>query len=169
MEKITSQIYQIKNNKEQLLDLLLIADPSEEMIRRYLTDGELFVMEYQKEITCAAVIYPLSDNRIELKNLVTHPQHLRKGAATKMLCFLLEHYRNASAMLIGTGSTGKDDADFFQVDFYKKCGFIHSHTIRNYFVDHYPDPIYEEDGRQCVDMIYLIHPLNNQSVNLPKI
>lgn len=163
MEKIISSIYQVKDNKERLLDLLLIADPSEEMIHHYLKDGELFVMEHQKEVICAAVISRHPDNRVELKNLVTHPRHLRKGAATQMLRFLLDHYQDATAMLIGTGSTGKEDADFYQVDFYKKCGFIYSHTIKNFFIDHYPDPIYEEDGRQCVDMIYLIHPLNPQS------
>ena len=43
------------DNKEQYLDLLLEADPSEEMINKYLSNGELFVLTYNDEPVCIAV------------------------------------------------------------------------------------------------------------------
>lgn len=36
----------------------------------------------------------------------------------------------------------------------EKCGFIRSHSIKNFFLDHYNHPIYEA-GMQLVDMIIL--------------
>ncbi|KAB4178741.1 N-acetyltransferase, partial [Bacteroides uniformis] len=27
--------------------------------------------------------------------------------------------------------------------------------IKNFFVDNYPEPIFEDNGEQCIDMIYL--------------
>ena len=40
------------------------------------------------------------------------------------------------------------------LDFYKQCGFVNSHIVANFFVDHYEKPIYE-NGIQLTDMIYL--------------
>ena len=37
-------IRQITDNKKQYLDLLLLADPQEDMIARYLDKGEMFVL-----------------------------------------------------------------------------------------------------------------------------
>ena len=38
--------------------------------------------------------------------------------------------------------------------FYAQLGFAYSHTVKNFFVDNYPEPIFE-DGIQCIDMRYL--------------
>ena len=45
-----------KENKEQYMDLLLEADPSENMINKYLKDGELFVLTYKDEVAGIAVV-----------------------------------------------------------------------------------------------------------------
>ena len=37
--------------------------------------------------------------------------------------------------------------------FYRSCGFHYSHTIPNFFTDHYDHPIIEE-GKLLQDMIY---------------
>ena len=39
------------------------------------------------------------------------------------------------------------------VPFYEKCGFIRSHRVKNFFLDHYDHPIYE-GGVQLIDMVY---------------
>ncbi|MEG1931452.1 MAG: hypothetical protein RR131_10000 [Anaerovorax sp.] len=38
--------------------------------------------------------------------------------------------------------------------FYQSCGFVPSHRIKNFFIDHYHHPIFE-DGKQLVCRIYL--------------
>ena len=39
------KIYEIKENKKQYLDLLLLADEQEDMIDRYLDRGTMYVLE----------------------------------------------------------------------------------------------------------------------------
>ena len=51
-------------------------------------------------------------------------------------------------MLVGTGDSS------ITISFYKKCGFVYSHRIPNFFIDNYDHPIFEE-GKQLKDMIYL--------------
>ena len=53
-----------------------------------------------------------------------------------------------SILQVGTGDSP------LTIPFYEKCGFIRSHSIKNFFTDNYDHPIYEA-GTQLVDMIYL--------------
>lgn len=66
-----------------------------------------------------------------------------------MINFLIHKYKDQYQILqVGTGDSP------LTVPFYKKCGFIRSHSIKNFFTDHYDHPIYE-CGVQLVDMVYL--------------
>ena len=40
------------------------------------------------------------------------------------------------------------------LSFYKRFGFEESHRIKNFFIDHYDHPMFEENI-QLIDMIYL--------------
>ena len=37
--------------------------------------------------------------------------------------------------------------------FYARFGFEPSHTVVGFFIDNYPEPIYE-NGERCTDMLY---------------
>ena len=54
------------------------------------------------------------------------------------------------SMLVGTSEDGRA--------FYRRLGFRDEFVRRNFFIDHYERPIYE-NGRQCVDMYCLRMPL----------
>lgn len=137
------QFKKVTENKKQYLELLLLADPSEEMVDQYLETGDMFTLSKQGHVICEAVVDP----RGELKNLAVDPLHQKKGIGMKMLQLLREYYRGKFDFLfVGTSDSG--------VAFYEKCGFRYSHTVKNFFTDHYPAPIFE-DGKQCIDMIYL--------------
>ena len=145
---------EIKENKEDYLNLLLIADPSVDMIQHYLGRGHLYIMQLEEIPVCVTVV--VSDKETaEIKNLATHPDYLRRGYASRMMSFIVEHYRETPNIIVGTGSTGIPGKEFYQLDFYRKCGFVESHIIKNFFVDNYPEPIFEDNGEQCIDMIYL--------------
>lgn len=147
-------IEEITENKEAFIELLLIADPSVDMITKYLSKGHLFTMQVKKEVVCAVVV--VSDGvTAEIKNLVTHPDHLRKGYASHMISFIINYFQGTPEIIVGTGSTGIPEREFYQLAFYRKCGFVNSHIIRNFFVDNYPKPIFEDNGEQCIDMVYL--------------
>lgn len=86
---------------------------------------------------------------LEIKNIATDPICHGKGYGRALIEFVAEKYRGQYSVLqVGTGDRP------LTIPFYEKCGFVRSHTIRNFFVDNYDHPIYE-CGIQLVDMIYL--------------
>jgi N-acetylglutamate synthase-like GNAT family acetyltransferase len=138
------ELQKIDNNKKDYLHLLLLADPSEEAINRYLYDGELYILKNGPLTAAAAVLYPLSDEECELKNIAVLERLQGKGIGSEFLKQLIKlASEKYSYMLVGTTSQTER--------FYKSLGFEYSHTIPNFFVDNYPEPIFE-NGIQCIDM-----------------
>ena len=74
-------IRQITDNKKQYLDLLLLADPQEDMIDRYLDEGEMFVLEDGGEVRTVCVVQPGKNRQCELKNIATEPKSQGKAMA----------------------------------------------------------------------------------------
>ncbi len=143
------EIRQITEDKDNYLEMLLIADPQENMIRRYLDKSDMFVLEDAGEVLTIGVVEQMKNKRCELKNLVTAQEYRRQGYGTYMVNYLSEYYSvTCDVMYVGTGNNSNT------LDFYKQCGFVNSHIVANFFVDHYEKPIYE-NGIQLTDMIYL--------------
>lgn len=138
----------VTDNKEQYMDLLLIGDEQEDMVRRYLDRGDLFVWEENSEAVAVCVITRDGDGVCELKNIAVSPGYQRKGIGRKMLRFAEEYCRSfADKLILGTGDSP------LTVPFYEKCGYSRAHTVKKFFVDNYDHPIFE-GGVQLVDMIY---------------
>ena len=150
------EIQQITDNKRDYMDLLLLADPQEDMIEKYLDEGEMFVLYDQGEAKTAAVVTILKNRKCELKNIATIPEAQRKGYGRYMIHFLCEHYSSqCELMYVGTGNCRST------LGFYEACGFVNSHIVANFFVDHYDKPIIE-DGVQLTDMVYLKKRLDSE-------
>lgn len=138
----------VTDNKEQYMDLLLIGDEQEDMVRRYLDRGDLFVWEENTEAVAVCVITREGDGVCELKNIAVSPGYQRKGIGRKMLRFAEEYCRSfADKLILGTGDSP------LTVPFYEKCGYSRAYTVKNFFVDNYDHPIFE-GGVRLVDMIY---------------
>lgn len=145
------QIRKITEQKTRYLWLLLEADPDEAMIGRYLDAGELYLMEENGSAVAAAVTLPLDDERCELKNIAVDPALQGRGYGSQLLnAVLLDAGTRFSEMLVGTTLPTEP--------FYLRSGFVYSHTVKNFFLDHYPEPIFEGDV-QCIDMRYLRRPI----------
>ena len=136
-----------KGDKERYLNLLFEADPSEEMINKYLSKGELFVLTYNDEPACIAVTIKKDNDTIELKNIVTKENYRGKGYAKKMIKYLVDNYKTRySKMIVGTMENN--------IPFYVKQGFDkYEKTIKNYFIDNYNAEIRDGD-LVCTDLIY---------------
>ena len=126
------------DNKEQYLDLLLEADPSKEMVNKYLSDGELFVLTYNDEPVCIAVTIKKDSDTVELKNIVTKENYRENGYAKKMIKYLVDNYKTRyKKMIVGTTQNN--------IPFYVKQGFDkYEKTIKNFFTDNYDEEI--KDG-----------------------
>ena len=146
---IMMEIREIRENKTAFMDLLLIGDEDEAMINRYLEPSTLFVLyDSEKPVSLCAVIKIDSDT-IEIKNLATYPKYQNKGYASALLDFVYDKYKNeCKSLILGTGENEKT------LRFYKKRGFVEFDRVKNFFIDNYSHPIFE-DGKQLKDMIYL--------------
>jgi len=142
------KILQITENKEQFMDLLLIADEQENMINKYLGRGDLFAL-YDDALKTVAVVTKENNNTYEIKNIATYEKYRGKGYGGSMIKHIIQHYKNqCKVLIVGTGENEKI------LSFYKNLGFTYSHTIKDFFIDNYDHEMFE-DGVQLRDMVYL--------------
>ena len=142
------KIEKIAGNKKQFLDLLLLADEQENMIDKYLPNGDLFAL-YDDDLKSVCVVVPINNETCELKNIATYEKFQGKGYGRALINFISEFYKNDyNTMLVGTGETHAI------LSFYESCGFEKSYRVKNFFTDNYDHPIFDGDI-QLVDMIYL--------------
>jgi GNAT superfamily N-acetyltransferase len=149
MGRLLMDIVQIADaDKIKLMNLLLIADEQESMINKYLHRGKLYAL-YDGDLKSICVVTEESRGVFELKNIATDPKYQRMGYGQKLIFYLFEIYKDlGTTLFVGTGDSPKI------INFYQKCGFVYSHSVKNFFVDNYDHPMFE-DGKQLIDMIYL--------------
>ncbi|NBA87809.1 GNAT family N-acetyltransferase [Emticicia sp. CRIBPO] len=137
------------------VDLLLLADPSEEMLGKYLEGSEILVAESGANILGVCVIYAEDGLTAEIKNIAVSEEHQGKGIGRSLLnkATLTVRAKGFKNLVIGTGDTG-----YKQIRLYQSAGFEISDVKKNFFVDHYPEPLYE-NGNLITDMIILSKPL----------
>ena len=132
-------------------DLLLLADPSRELVSAYLANGECYVAQLRGEIVGEFVIMPKAPDVWELMNIAVaealHGQGIGKALLAEAIRIVRQH--GASRLEVGTGNCG-----FMQLAFYQKAGFRMVGVVRDFFLKHYPEPMFE-NGIQCVDMVRL--------------
>jgi len=146
------EIKQVFENKKKYMDLLFLADEQEEMIDLYLDKGEMFII-CDPDVVGECVVCDLGEGVFELKNIATDPEVHGKGYGRALVEFVMDRYKGKGhTMLVGTGDSP------LTVPFYKKCGFIEHHRVKNFFTDNYDHPIFEA-GVQLVDMVYLSREL----------
>ena len=134
-------------NKEDYIDLLLEADPSKDMIHKYLNDSNVYALKKGDELISIAVILHIDRKTLELKNIVTTEKYRNKGYAKTLLKSLCGNYKQKyDRMLVGTTENN--------IPFYVKQGFDkYEKTIKNFFIDNYNEEIKDED-LICTDLIY---------------
>lgn len=138
----------IISNKKRFLDLLMLADEQESMIDKYLERGEMFAL-YDDGLKAISVVTCEGEGIFEIKNIAVYPSFQRKGYGKRLVDYIFEYYQGrCSVMFVGTGDT------LSTLSFYEHCGFCISHRLKNFFIDNYDQPIYE-DGKQLIDMVYL--------------
>lgn len=133
----------VTGDKKEYLPLLLLADPSEAMVDRYLSESEMYVLEYDGKVIGEIVV----DAKGEIKNIAVLPAYQRQKFGMYMVAsYLLDNVDRFDEIHVG--------ANIQSVAFFKWMRFRRYRVVKNYYTDNYPEPIYN-NGRQCVDKIYL--------------
>ncbi len=146
-----------KLNKDEKLpmELLLLADPSREIIEEYVNRGECFIAEIDQQIIGVYVLLPTRPETVELVNVaVVEEQHGRGiGKQLVMDAIKVAKTKGYNTIEIGTGNSS-----IVQLALYQKCGFRIIGVDMDFFVKHYPAEIFE-NGIQCRDMVRLSQDL----------
>ena len=134
------------------MDLLLLADPSFEKIKEYITEGFCFIGSVEDLNIAVMVLKEVSPSKIELKNLAVAESYQSKGYGKLLLDHAISFSRKEGykQLIVTTGNSS-----FRPLKIYKQAGFVISHIEKGYFVKKYKEPIFE-NGLQCVDRVVLV-------------
>ncbi|MCL9638158.1 GNAT family N-acetyltransferase [Bacillus zanthoxyli] len=148
-------IRSLKPSEEYPLDLLLLADPSEEIVKDYIKRGECFVAEDNNLIVGVYVLLPTRPETLELVNIAVNEELHNKGIGRQLVRDAVEKARSKGYKTIEVG-TG--NSSIGQLYLYQKCGFRIVSIDKDFFIRHYAEPIFE-NNIQCQDMIRLSQDL----------
>lgn len=148
-----------KDRRASYLNLLLIGDEDEKIVKSYINEGSLFTIVYKKkEVGVVQCLTDEEESAVEVKNIGLKEAYRGKGIGSKVIKKLEVLYeRNQySKMILGTA-----DSSLENIAFYKKAGFYQSGVKKNFFLQYVP-PIYE-NGLQAIDMIMFEKKLKSRS------
>ncbi|WHY78408.1 GNAT family N-acetyltransferase [Neobacillus sp. WH10] len=143
------QLEAIETEKRNLFfDYLLIADESEEIVRAYINDGEMFSICCEGKIAGVVLFTFHSNGIVELKNIALTEDYRGKGLGKIVVneAFDLYKIKGLNKMIVGTANSSIDNLAFYQ-----KLGF-RMVEIKKDFFKNYPTPIYE-NGIRAMDMV----------------
>jgi len=142
--------FEITNTMEEVpIDLLLLADPSEEMIDEYIRTGITFLAKHHSEIVGVLVLLKTRPYTMEIMNIAVYEKYQNKGVGKRLIMKAIEYAKNCmmKTLEIGTGNPG-----IIQIMLYQKCGFRITGVELDHFRKHYKEKIFE-NGIECRDMI----------------
>jgi ribosomal protein S18 acetylase RimI-like enzyme len=144
-------IRKLTKGEDLPMELLLLADPSEKIVMKYVNRGECFVAEQEKNIVGVYVLLPTRPETIELVNVAVAEEQHGRGIGKQLVIHAIEAARakGYKTIEVGTGNSG-----IGQLALYQKCGFRIVGVDLDFFIRHYREEIYE-NGIQCRDMIRL--------------
>jgi ribosomal protein S18 acetylase RimI-like enzyme len=151
-------IRELKEGETPPYDLLLLADPSRGMVKKYLDQGTCYVAETIEEMVGAYVLVMTSLGKMEIVNIAVVQNKQGQGFGKRMVLDAIQRSIDLGAHTIEVG-TG--NSSLSQLALYQKCGFRITEIDRNFFTRHYQEKIYE-NGIQCVDMVRLTFDIHNK-------
>ena len=142
-------IRKLREHETPPFELLLLADPSREMVDEYLAIGECRVAEIAGDIVGVYVLAKLDVKTMEIMNVAVGERLHGRGIGKKLIGDAIQTARELGyqSLEVGTGNSS-----IGQLALYQKCGFRMEGVIKGFFVDNYEGEIFE-NGIQCRDMI----------------
>lgn len=141
-----------------LLDLLLLADESEQQVRSYMQKGELFAWRLNEgeDAVGIVLVVPVNgedSNDVELRAVAVREELQGRGIGRQMLTAVLGvlSQEGRRRVFVGTANAG-----IRQLAYYQKAGFRFHHIERDFFspARGYPANM-REDGIPLRDMVWM--------------
>jgi len=130
-------------------DLLLLSDPSEEVIAEYFHLSINFIARINTKIIGALLLLKTRPRTMEIMNISVYEEYQNKGIGKQLINKAIEYARKDEIKIleIGTGNPG-----VIQMMLYQKCGFRIVGVELDYFRKNHNKKIFE-NGIECRDMI----------------
>ena len=145
------RVRQLRNEEKLPYELLLLADETIESIDKYISNSEIYLLEHENRNIAVYVLQIISKNVIEIKNIAVNEKYQRQGIGKLLL-------KDAANRAIKNGfktlTIATGDLASKQLNLYKKEGFEIYDSKENYFIDNYPEPIFE-NGIQLKHLLML--------------
>ncbi len=141
----TIRIEQLPDDANIPLELLLMADPNQEMVLSYIPYCILLAARYQGEIVGILAMSPETKEKAEVRNVAVAPAFRRRGIARQLLT---EACSRASRLGYTVLQVCTSNASVDQLKLYQQFGFELTDVHWNYFTEQYPEPIIE-NGILC--------------------
>lgn len=147
----TLEIRRLRADEQIPYNLLLLADETVEAIDRYISQSEIYILERDKHPVAVYALQALDGECIEIKNIAVAEKLQGQGIGRSLLrdATFRATRGGYQSLIIGTG-----DVLTRQLILYQKEGFEIFDVRRDFFIDNYPAPIYE-NGIQLRDMVML--------------
>lgn len=139
--------------REKFLNILLLADEDEGIVKEYINEGRLF--EINQDAKRIGVIQVIDhEDFTEIKNIAIVATYRLKGYGKRALKFVEQicYDNGAQVMKVGTANSSISN-----IAFYQKAGYRLDSIEHDFFTD-YKEPIFE-DGIQAIDMLYFTKEL----------
>ena len=144
-----------KLTKDETLpwDLLLLADPSRQIVESYVKTGFVYIGEAADQVIGVYVLKETEKVVVEIMNVAVQESFQHKGLGKQLISHAIEEAskRGYAQVEIGTGNSS-----IHQLRLYQQCGFRIVGVDLDYFSRSYDEPIYE-NGLLCRDMIRLCY------------
>ncbi|MGH1520421.1 GNAT family N-acetyltransferase [Chryseobacterium sp. JK1] len=134
-------------------DLLLLADETTAAIDKYIFNCDIYLLIDDKQNIAVMALHKNNNTELEIKNIAVIDAYRSKGIGSILINKAKEiaQTHRYKKLTVGTSDTG-----FQQIRFYEKNGFLITGLKKNFFIENYPEPIYE-NGLQMRDMVLLTH------------
>jgi len=142
-------------NDQVPYELLLLADPSRKLVDEYLNHSEVYLATIHDDILGVIVLTPLSTVTMEIKNVAVRPDSQGQGIGSFLISQAIQICadRKIKSICIGTADSSRR-----QLALYQRLGFKVSVIWNEFFIENYPEPIFE-DGVQAKDMVMLVREI----------
>ncbi len=132
-------------------DLLLLADPSREMVDDYIGRGDCYLAYADGELVGEFVLVATHPRTLEIVNVAVRESRQGQGIGKALVRKAIEIARAAGAAALEIGTA---NSSLGQLGLYQRCGFRIVGVDADFFVRHYREPIYE-NGLRATDRVRL--------------
>jgi ribosomal protein S18 acetylase RimI-like enzyme len=156
VEKLLDESVVVKKVIEAVeipFNLLLLADETMTVISKYVYTSDVYVAKevLSGKVIASFVLQKINSKEIEIKNIAVDELYQGRGIGSLLIEKIKQMALEQDMHIVWVGTP---ESATRQLNFYLRNGFRKAGVRTNFFVNNYPEPIYE-NGFYLRDMVML--------------